>query len=183
MEEHVVPVSSAFLPSALKPDGLSAAQLRLCHNERGISRSNLFPSAVPEGFAGADIPAQALCALLCHYGRNEGTQPACTNGVKQEEGGNRGQRPSFKIKKNSIQFNSHWNVFLFFFTCVFSFFLSLLWISIILHWFGVCFCPFFLVYYLSPTFASFSAPSCTPTTFNLLSVVPVFILFLWSLLN
>lgn len=33
---------------------------------------------MPEAFCGADIPAQALCALLCHYWRNE-EAGACLN--------------------------------------------------------------------------------------------------------
>lgn len=37
----------------------------MCHNERGINRSNLFPSAAPEGFFTADISMQPLCVLHC----------------------------------------------------------------------------------------------------------------------
>lgn len=41
---------------------------------------------MPEAFCGADIPAQALCALLCHYWRNE-EAGACLNKWSKGVGG------------------------------------------------------------------------------------------------
>ena len=38
---------------------------------------------MPEGSSGADIPTQALCALLCHYGRDEEDAP-CLNKWNKE---------------------------------------------------------------------------------------------------
>lgn len=116
------------------------------------------------------------------------THPAWTNEIKR--GGRRGwcqdKRPSFSILENQFSFEC------FFHNVLVFLFIYLLWIYVILYRYSVCgFAPFscwvFLVcLFSSPTFASFSAPLCAPTstsTTTLLTVIPVFILFLWSLLN
>lgn len=103
------------------------------------------------------------------------TQPAWTNGVKGEGGAVLEHEARVNHVLKSISLPSHFFSQYFFIICAF------------LPLYLPASLSRLLVYHLPPL-PSFSAPVCTPppqntTTTSLLSIVPVFILFLWSLLN
>ena len=95
---------------------------------------------MPEGSSGADIPTQALCALLCHYGRDEEDAP-CLNKWNKE-----GREAGVVSRQEAIIQHSLKSIliWMFFFHRVLVFlFIYLLWNYVILYRSSVCaFAPF-----------------------------------------